>query len=129
MKKVIRLAAIAIVAMAMTTACNNNAEEAVDTTPVADTIDTTIVDSAVIDTPVVEEETPAPAKKATVKKKEEPKVTVNTTPTAEGKKGITISNGKTNLTVTKGENGMKADVNTNPEANAPKTNKLTIKKN
>ena len=71
MKKNFRIAAIALTAVALMAACNNNknAEEIADTLPA---IDTTVVDSVVTDTVVVEEPveaTPAPAKKATPAKK------------------------------------------------------------
>ena len=115
MKKVIRLAAIALAAMALTTACNNNAEEATDTMPVdtIDTIDT--IEEVVEDTTPIVDVTPAPAtKKAAAKpaaKKEEPKVTINTDPAAQGdKSGLTINTKKGSLTATKGENGLKTDV-------------------
>lgn len=114
MKKVIRLAAIAIVAMAMTTACNNNAEQVEDTVN-TDTVavDTTPVEEPVVDTPVVEETPAAPKAKATkpAAKKEEAKVTINTDPKAQGdKSGLTVSTKKGDLTVTKGENGVRTDV-------------------
>ena len=75
MKKNIKIAALALTAMALMAACNNNTqtEELVDTMPV---IDTTVVEEIidtvpVVDTPAV---APAPAKKATAKKSPTKKV-------------------------------------------------------
>lgn len=71
MKKNFRIAALALGAVALMAACNNNAttDELLDTMPV---IDTTVVEEVidttpVVDTPVVAA-TPAPAKKAATKK-------------------------------------------------------------
>ena len=74
MKKVIRLAAIAAIAMGLTTACDHKKNvEVEDTTDtqvavVEETIDS-VVEEAVIDEPVAEPTKPA----AKVEKKEEPK--------------------------------------------------------
>lgn len=69
MKKNIKIAALALTAMALMAACNNNTktEELIDTMPV---IDTTVVEEIIDSVPVVDtpEVAPAPAKKAATKK-------------------------------------------------------------
>ena len=107
MKKVFRSLALALVVMAMTTACNNNTEETpLDTMPIeVAAIDTT----PVVDTVVMEEETPAPApapaKKKTTAKKQQPKPA---TPVSTEKKqddGITITTGTASIKMKKGDDG------------------------
>lgn len=71
MKKNFRLAAIALCAVALMTACNNNATEEVvlDTTPI-DTVVEEVMDTVVEEeAPAAEEVAPAPAKKKTTEKK------------------------------------------------------------
>jgi hypothetical protein len=69
MKRNIKIAALALTAMALMAACNNNTktEEVIDTMPV---IDTTVVEEIIDSVPVVDtpEVAPAPAKKAAAKK-------------------------------------------------------------
>ena len=91
MKKCFKMAAIALTAMALMTACNQKAaEEPVDTMPIEE-VALEEVDTIVEEEPVVEEVTPAPAKKATPAKKAEVK---------EEKKGLTIEVGETQVEVT-----------------------------
>ncbi|GEM_PF-3781660 len=93
MKKSFKLAAIALTAMAMMTACNNNAaEEVVDSTLIEGPVAEEVIDTP-IQEPVVEEAQPVQTqtKKAPAKKKEEPKV--------EEKKGLTIEVGNSQVEV------------------------------
>lgn len=82
MKKQIKLIALAVVAMATATACNNPApaDEVIDTVVPVDTIVEEIIDSTAIEEVVVDEPV-APAKKATTKKKAEVKKSTNDRPT------------------------------------------------
>lgn len=81
MKKQIKLIALAVVAMATATACNNPApaEEVIDTVVPVDTIVEEVIDSTAIEEVVVDEPV-TPAKKATTKKKAEVKKTTNERP-------------------------------------------------
>lgn len=82
MKKQFKLIALAVVALATATACNNNTptEEIVDTVIPVDTIVEEIIDSTAIEEVVVDEPV-TPAKKTTPKKKEEVKKSTNDRPT------------------------------------------------
>lgn len=124
MKKVFRLAAIAIVAMAMTTACNNNApEEVVEDTIVEEVVEDTVIDTVVeevVEEPVVETPTKPATKKATTQKKDNTlKVDAkNVEANTQAKRSADLQavEGKT-------EAPTKMKVNTDPTANAKKSKK------
>lgn len=115
MKKNIKFVALAIAALALTAACNNNApEEVIDTTP----IDTAIVEEVIdttpaVEEPVVEEPVKATAKKAT--KKEEVKADNNDRPVEikVNKNGVQLRNSENTVNIqtsTKEEKGPKPSI-------------------
>lgn len=83
MKKVFRMAAMAVLVMGLTTACKQKTEEAIDTTPVDTMIVEEVVDSAIeeVAEPVKEE---VKATKKTAKKEVKEENVMK-----EGKKGAT----------------------------------------
>lgn len=107
----IKVLALAVAAMALTVACNNNkAAEPVDTMVEDTTVIEEMVEEEVEDTTTVAvvEETPAPAPKKATVKKNEAKVVNNAdgTKTVEDKKVGRGSNEPT-TTVTNNEDGTK----------------------
>ena len=103
MKKSFKLAAIAVAAIALMTACNNAPEPAEDTTAVdtPEVIDTPAVDTVAVDTVAVVEETPAQTKKPAKKTNKQGAVTK-----VETEGGRTI--GKINTTKEEGTTQEKA---------------------
>ncbi|MCQ2298083.1 MAG: hypothetical protein MJZ51_05630 [Bacteroidales bacterium] len=130
MKKAFRLAAIAIVAMAMTTACGGNAEEVtVDSLPVEDTTPVEVVDTTAVEEVVEEVVAETPAKKTTTKKEEKkaPKaeITIDPTNTQKSAEGLTIKSGDAKINIQK---GGKVSVDTKNINADSKSGTLTIKK-
>lgn len=111
MKKTVKVLALALVAMSLTVACNNNASEpeVLDTMPVEEIEEPTIDTTVVAEEPAVEEVvTPAPTKKTTAKK-EETKVTVDASKATLSNSGTSVSVSKDGVKVAKNGQESKVD--------------------
>ena len=110
MKTIVRNIALAVAAMGLTVACNNNkpAEETIDTTPapVEEVVEEKVVEEAPAE--VVEAVQEAPAKATTPAKKTTPKAEVKVN-NDEG--GVSVSAGDTKVEVNSG----KLEVKTNAD--------------
>lgn len=126
MKKIFRLTAIAVIALGLSTACNNNKTAEVEDTLsentlmiVEDTIDSIVEEVA--EEPVVEEPV-KPEKKATATKKEEKKDVPSATPKKIGEGNNTPNTPTTKSGAKKVEQTVKTtDITTAGSPNTPTT--------